>query len=588
MSTQLPKIIALVAVVVLVVGGITFSLAGDDDGDSGPIIGKPKEMTLSNFEVQGDMIVLQESMYEATPSTSLLLPKAGVMTSIGWNPDSVDHHEILQGDASAISSEVAISYWDSPQYAIVAENYTHAVRMVPAAVALDAPILLWGDTTEEALWTLGTINANEIIVSGNTPLNKYKSRGLTILDDCCYFRWVLDTLVEVGMDTNYLIVTNPTDDEGFADVPHISAFASQLAAFRGAVILTTGSNGTEINDSVHQAYEQMDEHGFTPEFLCMVGDADALRFLHRSFENYVEDGFPEENPVPSDNWYADRDGDPFTLEVAPGRLIGKTLADISYYFHHLIFYESYLVTTSAPVQPLPQQGLDWNNNAMVYCALAAEFDTRSLNEVWKDFYFDGEFDSADDSAPAHGTVSQYPPAVNPVVNEFTRANFIAINADHGNPGSTVTFNADDLMPLHPGVAFAVSCNLGRIDDLDERGYSVESSIAYTFLEMGLNAYIAPTRITYGVISTDTFDPEIESDDNKAGNGLCRLFYECIINNDCTVGEALQYASNTLYNSAEWDEGFNDEEQAINTCVIWEYHCYGDPAFNPYEPVNEGN
>ncbi len=584
------KMYALAAVAILLIGGLALTFStGEDDGDSGPIIGRPSSEVLIGDAVDIEIIVLSEAAYEAAPSASLLWRKAGISTNIGGESElGLTTGSVPTDDPSIISSEIAVSYWDEPEYTIVAENYSHAVRMVPAAAALDAPILLWGDTTAEALWALGTVMPKEVIVCGDTPLNKHRDRGLTVLDETSYFFWTLETFNDLEMDTNYLIVTNPDDVEGKADVPHLSAFSSLLAVHRNALILTPESaNGTDINVSVHDAYEYMGLAGYDPEYLCMFGDALALGYMYKHFDNYEEDGLPGENPVPADDWCADLDGNEWTMEVATGRMIAKSLPDMSRYFERLLFYEQYWATTSGPIEPAPQQTHQWNNNAMVYCALAAEFDTRSLNEVWKDFYFDGEFNSADDSAPAHAAYSGMPNAVNPVVNEFTRANFIAINADHGNPGSTVTFNADDLMPLHPGVTFAVSCNLGRIDDLENRGYSVDESICYTFLEMGLLTYVAPTRVTYGVISTATFDPEIEQDDNKAGNGLCRLFFEKIINEDLTVGEAHRLAHNDLVNSEEWDEEFNDEEQAINLCVAWEYHCYGDPAFNPYEPVNEG-
>jgi len=48
------------------------------------------------------------------------------------------------------------------------------------------------------------------------------------------------------------------------------------------------------------------------------------------------------------------------------------------------------------------------------------------------------------------------------------------------------------------------------------------------------------------------------------------------------------AKNDLMNTEKWDSIFNDEEWEINQVVCWEYECYGDPAFNPYEPCNEGS
>lgn len=577
------------AVVALMVGGITWTFVPGGDGEKGPIVDRPEEMVLGGVESDAEMYVLSEAAYGAAPSVSLLWRRAGITMSIGGGSESgLAERSLPWEDPSRISSEIAVTFWDRPERAIVVGNYTNALRMVPAAAALDAPLLIWGETTLEALWTLGTVRADDIVVCGDTPLNVHHSDGLTVLDDATYLDWTLALMAECGPVTDYLVVTNPMDVEGAADVPHLSAYAGLLAVHRDAVLLTAGPNGTEINASIHEAYRSMEAAGFEPHYLCMVGDADALRFMYRHFDNYDEDGMPSENPVPADNWYTDLDGEPFTMEVAGGRLIAKSLPDMGRYLERLLHYEGYLATRSAPAVPVPElDPTEWNNNALVYCAAGAEFDVRAENEVWKDFYFEGGFNTKDASPEAHGTYSGQPAETNLLVARFSLSNFIAIDADHGNPGSTVTFDAADLRPMHPGVTFAVSCNLGRIDDLDERGYSVESSICYTFMEMGLLTYVAPTRVTYGVISSSTLDPEWEQDDNKAANGLCRLFYEKLIEGDMTVGKAFQGAVNDLFDSPEWDEAFNDEDQSINLCVIWEYHVYGDPAFDPYEPANEG-
>ena len=110
------------------------------------------------------------------------------------------------------------------------------------------------------------------------------------------------------MSTDYIALANPNDfNETYADVPHLSAFASTLAAHRGGIVVAVEGNFTSINDTVHAAYDLMDEHGFEPTYLCMMGDAKALPFGYRSFECYNEDGYPDQNPVASDNPYANRD-----------------------------------------------------------------------------------------------------------------------------------------------------------------------------------------------------------------------------------------------------------------------------------------
>jgi len=53
----------------------------------------------------------------------------------------------------------------------------------------------------------------------------------------------------------------------------------------------------------------------------------------------------------------------------------------------------------------------------------------------------------------------------------------------------------------------------------------------------------------------------------------------MMNNDLTSGEAYQQAKNELI--ANGIGGSTDQT------TTWQYQHYGDPAFNPYEPVNEG-
>ena len=577
-------------IVVILISTVIYTTMGSSDEELVTKV-SPSDYTLEPGSVfpggnlSSDTILLSGDEYSAMPITAPLLPLKGINTYI----DRGKGDEADASDVSYYSSVVALTFFDRPGHAIVVENYTSALLAVPLSVTLKAPILVQGPTTNEALYRLGTTGKGEIISIGHTHFSgevraSFQARdgnistlALQVAD------YTLGIMRENGKGADYITVANPEDfNESYADIPHLSAFSATLTAYRGGILLTVERNNTSINATIHSAVEKMEKHGFTPKFLAMVGDAKSLPFNHRYFANYDEDGYPGENPVPSDNPYADIDGNPFTLEMTEGRIIGKTLADVSSYFDRVIHYKDYLDTTSSPTVNAPSLGLNWNNNAVVYCAAGAEFDPRSENEEWKLFYDKGGFDTQDDSAYGHSTSGDLTPEeINMLTIDFSRSNFIAINADHGNPYETLTFKSSALKPMHPGVLFAVSCNLGRIDNVD-----INRSIAYTMLEKGLNAYLAPTRITYGVISSDTFEPKVNYDKDKAANGLSRLFFDHLINENTTVGEAFQYAVNTLATSDKWG-GVNDENWEINLCVVWEYHLYGDPAFNPYEPANEG-
>ena len=97
--------------------------------------------------------------------------------------------------------------------------------------------------------------------------------------------------------------------------------------------------------------------------------------------------------------------------------------------------------------------------------------------------------------------------------------------------------------------------------------SKSDSFTYAMLDNGVGAFIASMRSTYGVL-TGSY-PMVGLTMDTAGD-LAYYFMDGLITQDCTVGEALQQA------------------KALNCDVIsFEYQLYGDPAFNPYEPCNEG-
>ena len=395
------------------------------------------------------------------------------------------------------------------------------------------------------------------------------------------------------VEYDYILVTNPGDaNEDQADVVGLSSLAGTMAAFRNAIILTTPHSNITIDARIKETAALMESHGMDLNFLLLMGDPTALNFSYRSYDRYVEAGYPDQNPVASDNVYANFDDDPYTIEVPNGRLLAKSIFDMSAYLHRDIHYADYLTRDQAPSEPAPtirhaEGGFvdGWNNNAVVYCGAGAWFDPKGEHYCWQEFYNKAGFNTQDDSPESHTQIGDLVDDETSILtHDFAMSNFVAIDADHGNKYSTLTFDSEDLRDMPPNVIFGVSCMLGWTDNVD-----IERSMTYTMLEKGVGAFLAATRITFGVISTDTvFDYPTEEND-KAANGLCRLFFEDLIDHDSTVGEALMDAKNDLMDTDNWDDSaFNDEEWEINQVVCWQYECYGDPAFNPYEPNNEGS
>ncbi len=601
------KIKAAVAflIVIILVSSALYSTLDSDDDDLVKEV-KPGDYTIVESAISGGSpgsgtIVLTPEQYELLPITASLLALQGIDTFIDWGDSDIVIIAEMMEDLSAYSSLIALTYFQDAGKAIVVEDYTGALLAVQLSVICEAPILVQGDSTNEALWRLGLTEKDDIISIGHTKYTgkvaasfkgendegfSVSTLGLEVAE------FTLASMVDMGMETDYLIVANPNDfNESFADVPHLSTFASTLAAYRGGIVLTVEGNYTNIYNTTHTAVPLMEEYGMEPTFLAMMGDAKALPFGYQSFECYNEDGYPDQNPVASDNDYANFDDNPYTVELAVGRLLNKNLREMSEYMHRNIHYEDYLENPSAPLAPAPTirhtEGgvLDgWNNNAVVYCAFGAWFDPKAEHYCWREFYENGNFNTEDDTPESH---SQYSGLVDDetsiLTHDFAMSNFVAIDADHGNKYSTVTFNSEDLQEMPPNVIFGVSCMLGWTDNVD-----IERSMTYTMMEKGCHAFLAASSITYGVISTDTVTDYPTEENDKAGNGLCRLFYEDAIANDHSVGVAMMDAKNDLMNTDKWDGIFNDEEWEINQVVCWEYQCYGDPAFNPYEPINEGS
>jgi len=556
---------AIVAVLVLVAIGVGFSLdLGDDDEDF---------MAIDRFDVPEGThrIVLEEDQYQFAPLAASLLGNRGIHTTISWSENSGELENIqLPGvDLSYFSSQLALTYWVGVEETIVVDSYEHAVMMSSLALYKDIPILVYGETTTSAIHYLGS-SKGKAITLGDVPF-----KGQMRLTEEEVVENSLDVAVEEGRDVDYITVVNPWDhNETIADVPHQSALAPVLNSYRGGVVLACPPHNETINLLVHETLNHSLDRGMDPGFICMYGDAYALPFIYAYDPQLGHDS-------PTDNVYADLDGNPWTVEKAIGRIVGSTLGELSRYHDRVFRYQSYLDTSSAPLVANPgTMGFDWNNNGLTYCGTAAEFAGQSWAVVNEELRNAG-FDSQDDSPQAH---SGYPVSTELSAEllcaDFARANYIFMDADHGNPYRTANFWGIDLQPMYPGVFFAVSCSLGRIDlrnfgeedtryPDDEWGFT--KSVTYCMMRQGMNCYFGAMRTAWGTVGT--------GGDRSAAPGLCYFLAEDIFTNDLTTGEALMNAKASL---------IAENDNNVNRCTTWEYNCFGDPAFNPYEPCNEGS
>jgi len=189
------------------------------------------------------------------------------------------------------------------------------------------------------------------------------------------------------------------------------------------------------------------------------------------------------------------------------------------------------------------------------------------------------------------------------------------------------------MEYGPSVVFVESCITGRTD-----GIAGENVLSQTFLHAGVNAYIGATRVTadpgyleprplpggvgIGILGLmkAILDLKLFSKypDLHFGAVIAEDFINELIENDATTGLALRNAKN-VYLEKDANSTFlwtppltlstgnsvidqlclsslNQEQLNGNTrtkvldkkyVALHEFTLYGDPAFNPYQSVNEG-
>jgi len=528
--------------------------------DNSPIVSDPHTSYLKRYNNIENMDRLMLDDYSMVPIVSSQVRHRGTMPSIDWDGAQNPKTNTMPIDMPAtgyagFAGNIAISYWDpstgSADKAIVVDNYRHAVMITAYATIMNYPIVVYDSAlpriTDEALWKLDTIYATQVITLGDTP---YNNRGVTVFTEDDIVPATISAAQFMGISLDYIVVVNPDDTPSISNTGYLSSFAGVFAAYHNGLIVPSHASTSEMNSKIHDAIDALDAAGMPAKHVAIVGD-------HKSLPMINEGG------TPSDNRYADLDGDKYTVELSIGRIFAKELDDLSYYADRVVNYADYLAINMATPPLRLQDPLHWNNNALIYMGVAAEFAEDSENHCREYMWAMGRFNSQDDSDKAHGLGGG--PAI---MQDLKLTNFFIINADHGYPEGTVTWSSQDLPDMHPGVTFGVSCSLGRVD-----GRNKDGTVTYTMLEKGMNVYLAPTRTAYGsFVQTYPYQP-------IAAPGLCYLYLRYIIDNDYDSGVAYMHAKNDLINN-----GYGGN---VDKTTTWQYQHYGDPAFNPYEPCNEG-
>ena len=259
--------------------------------------------------------------------------------------------------------------------------------------------------------------------------------------------------------------------------------------------------------------------------------------------------------------------------------------------------------------------------------LGEEIATGGIDQKESNFIF--SFGHGQPMGYSHGDVQTNSIGFRPVLlqNLINRWMFgTAIPQFSSGLGNVGSYNVRyvENMDLGPSVVFIESCYIGRID-----GFPAKCTTSQAYIHAGVNAFVASSRGTpgpgyldartsakgFGISEYIKTQRNLELQQPHFSALHAVNIFTDLTDNDVDVGMAFRNARNKFMQDADstffWtpplcldistasDIDFvlnnirptSDEEDAKcmekkYTC-LFEYNLFGDPAFNPYEPVNNG-
>lgn len=355
-------------------------------------------------------------------------------------------------------------------------------------------------------------------------------------------------------------------------IPHLSSLASYLTAAHGGLVIANASweltdasyavaaeglgagpwysedlhpfTNEKVNRTVHQlerTLETLDAHGLLSGYLtgpAWLGILADTTMIPQYYYGPSQGGIPETG-LPSDN--------PYSLQQAlsVGRLISWDVSDVSALIARTFFYETVCGT--------PQGTDDWHHRfSFVFGEGFGE-----TGGLFHQVPYAREIRSYNFSSKVYGILRNSRQFIE-AFEVFTGANYIEY-LGHGDwfwlpasyYGLDMYSKAVDVAHVKdwayekPSVFLTSACLMGRID-----GLPAQMSIGLAMLHAGCNGFVGATRET------------------GQESGLTVLENHLIVD-DWSIGEALR------------------GEKQIDTepPTFYVRMLYGDPAFNPYEPMN---
>jgi hypothetical protein len=306
--------------------------------------------------------------------------------------------------------------------------------------------------------------------------------------------------------------------------------------------------------------------------------------------------------IPTDNFYAGVENWKTKLDLAVGRVMASDISDLSALIARSCFYYKYLDGFQPDVS-LYTSRYEWKNSSLVLAGVdypifwflpflpnPAILMTTPTYLQMLDFFAQKNFNVysaygyADFPFATQATMKQ----AQDELKLFTSSNFLFIAA-HGDyyrfipaPWFRPLWYEDfssayaSSLEMGPSVQFMVSCTAGRTDWVP-----LDYSLSMAMIGSGVNCYVATTRT--GMVGLDLI-----GDDYWIEGGceerLGQLFFKELTEENLTTGMAFMKAKNDVLNEQRGLDYLTCYGAPIEYAQVT---LYGDPAFNPYEPCNEG-
>lgn len=253
------------------------------------------------------------------------------LTIIGDTPEELNNLLIAEPELGAgikqeniqrINPNDYLSYWKSYKDVVyVEDNYELALLASTYASLLNAPLIIQGTSNDNAQVLQGK---NIICVGSVSPSG-----------NSCKEQYTLEQLRQeyiVKTNTDKIILVNPNDLLEKDSDGAMSLTAPILASAKQELILSTTSQDYNIIDKLIEDFYSV----YTFKYLTIIAKDIQIPLREYMWKDGEYDIYRALDPTE----YADMNDD-MVPDIAVGRIIGETNADVSGYITRVLFYDSF-------------------------------------------------------------------------------------------------------------------------------------------------------------------------------------------------------------------------------------------------------